>query len=118
MLKTYVLYFLVGSLNTIFGIVAYIVFSQIGFNYTIALALSTLAGVLFNYFTLSNSVFNISSKQALAKYCLNYLLVYCISISLIYFLIELGFDQNSSGAVTIFIMSLVNFYILKKFVFV
>jgi putative flippase GtrA len=118
MLKTYIIYLLVGGMNTIFGIFAYITFSQIGFNYAIALAFSTFVGVLFNYFTLSKSVFNVSSKQALIKYCLNYLLVYLLSIAMIYLLIRLGFDQNFSGAMVILVMSLLNFYILQKFVFI
>ena len=118
MLKTYTQYFLAGGLNTIFGIFAYISFLQIGFNYTIALAFSTLAGVLFNYLTLSKLVFNLSSLRALIKYSLNYLIVYFISISLIYLLMELGLNQNFSGAVVISIMSLLNFYILKKFIFI
>ena len=118
MLKTYIMYLLAGGVNTIFGILAYITFSQIGFNYAIALAFSTFVGVLFNYFTLSKSVFNISNKQALIKYCINYLLVYCLSIMMIYLLIQLGFNQNFSGAIVILVMSLLNFYILKKFVFI
>ena len=118
MLKKYLLYLLAGGLNTIFGVFVYIAFLQMGLNYTIALALSTFAGVLFNYLTLSTLVFNISSRLVLIKYYLNYLLIYCISIVLIYFLIKLGLDQNFSGIIVIPSMSLLNFYILKKFIFV
>jgi putative flippase GtrA len=118
MLKTYLRYLFTGVLNTIFGVFVYLIFSQMGFNYTIALAFSTFVGVLFNYLTLSTLVFKTSNKMVLIKYYLNYLLVYCVSILWIYFLLKLGFDQNFSGVIVIITMSLLNFYVLKRFVFI
>jgi putative flippase GtrA len=118
MLKTYLRYLFTGVLNTIFGVFIYLIFSQMGFNYTIALAFSTFVGVLFNYLTLSTIVFKTSNNIVLIKYFLNYLLIYCVSILLIYFLLKLGFDQNFSGAIVIVSMSLLNFYVLKRFVFI
>ena len=115
--KTYMRYLLTGVLNTIFGILAYLIFIRLGFNYPSALAFSTLLGIGFNYLTFSINVFGFSSKKNFMKYIFNYIFNYLCSIGLISILMAMGLNQNFSGVIIITIMAILNFFILKRYVF-
>lgn len=115
--KIYIRYLLTGILNTIFGILVYLIFTIIGFNYPSALAFSTILGIGFNYLTFSINVFGFSNKKNFMKYIFNYILIYLCSIGLVSLFITMGLNQNISGVITITIMAIINFFILKKYVF-
>jgi len=115
--KIYIRYLLTGVLNTIFGILVYLIFTIIGFNYPSALAFSTILGIGFNYLTFSINVFGFSNKKNFMKYIFNYILIYLCSIGLVSLFITMGLNQNISGVITITIMAIINFFILKKYVF-
>ena len=115
--KIYIRYLLTGVLNTIFGILVYLIFTIIGFNYPSALAFSTILGIGFNYLTFSINVFGFSNKKNFMKYIFNYILIYLCSIGLVSLFITMGLNQNISGVITITIMAITNFFVLKKYVF-
>ena len=55
--RMFIRFLLVGALNTAFGLGLYCFFVYIGLSYKIAVLLSTVLGVLFNFKTIGSLVF-------------------------------------------------------------
>lgn len=85
----------VGVLNTFFGYGVGILFITIlPFHYSICILLSTFCGIIFNYFTSSKLVFNVSlSNNKLIIFVINYIFLYLLTLllmqSIFYFSINL-----------------------------
>jgi putative flippase GtrA len=70
----------VGILNTIFGYVIYAGLLFSGSPYLIALLFATLVGVVFNYFSFGNIVFNGGSSWLIfLKFSTTYALIYVLN---------------------------------------
>tara|TARA_B100000787_G_scaffold12990_1_gene9492 strand:+ start:2975 stop:3337 length:363 start_codon:yes stop_codon:yes gene_type:complete len=117
MIKLYIKYIAVGIINTIFGVTAYLFFLKILNNYFFAITLSTLVGVLFNYVTYSKGVFKSSSKKSFIRFIINYSCMYVLSLVLIYFFLTKGLEVDVAGAISIIIISAINFFTLKAIVY-
>ena len=117
MIKLYIKYISVGIINTIFGVTAYLFFLKILNNYFFAITLSTFVGVLFNYVTYSKGVFKSSSNKSFIRFILNYACMYVLCLALIYFFSTKGLDADVAGAISIIIISAINFFILKAIVY-
>mgnify|MGYP006102091803 FL=1 len=117
MVKLYIKFIAVGMVNTIFGVIAYLFFLKILNNYFFAITLSTFIGVLFNYFTYSKGVFKTSSKNSFIRFILNYACMYVLCLVLIYFFSTKGLEADVAGAISIIIISAINFFTLKVIVY-
>jgi putative flippase GtrA len=70
----------VGVLNTVFGYAAYAILIYINVPYLTALFLSTIAGVIFNYFSIGRLVFEVKGGfTVFAKFVATYGLVYGVN---------------------------------------
>lgn len=76
----------VGGINTAFGYFLFIFLIWIGLHYTIALLVSQIIGVLFNYKTTGYIVFQNKSNKLLIKFFLVYGAVYLINVIELFFL--------------------------------
>jgi putative flippase GtrA len=66
-----------GGLNTIFGYTAYAALLFVNVPYLTALFIATVAGVIFNYFSLGRLVFHdMGGKFVFIKFIITYLIVY------------------------------------------
>ena len=84
----------VGLLNTLFGYSIYAVFVFIGLPYLIALFLATVAGVIFNYFSIGRIVFKARGGWLVfGKFIAAYLVVYVINAALLSIL-TVNFNLN------------------------
>lgn len=82
-----------------------------------AVVISTVLGVLFNFKTTGVLVFNNHDNRLLFKFILNYCITMIISILLLYIADTLKFNLYIAGfAVTVF-TSVISFCILKYYVF-
>jgi len=85
----------VGILNTFFGYGVGILFiTVLPFHYSISILLATFFGIIFNYFTSSKLVFNVSlSNNKLIIFVINYIFLYLLTLllmqSIFYFNINL-----------------------------
>lgn len=130
MLKKYINYFLthiknkfiryvfVGVLNTIFGYSIYCIMVFIGFSYVSATLISQILGILFNFISTGNLVFENSDNHLIFKFILAYVITYIINIGTNK-LIQIWLDcsQYLSGLGGILISALCSFFILNYFVF-
>lgn len=80
-LKNNVSYILAGLVNTLFGYGAYFILVYINIPAPLALATSTVLGILFNYVNFSKTVFKSQRTNiGLIKYILSYVIIYVINV--------------------------------------
>jgi len=111
-------YLIVGGINTCFGYAIYWVLLQLNFNFIIAVFFSTVAGIIFNFFTIGTFVFKSKNDtntfyKFLGTYCFRYFL----SIAGIAFFHSYGMSYEVAGAVTIVLNAIIGFFLHKYLVF-
>lgn len=118
MLKIQILKFIaVGLINTTVGYCIYAAFIFLGFNYTNALFIATILGVLFNFQTIGKVVFQNRNNSLIFSFILVYILVFIVNLALIKFFIWLGLNEYLSGALAIIPAAALSFLLNKFFVF-
>jgi putative flippase GtrA len=76
----FVLFLLVGGLNTAFGYGAFALLYRLGLHYALAAALSTIAGVLFNFQTTGRIVFKNGDRSLLVRFVAVYVMTYFVNV--------------------------------------
>lgn len=106
---------MVGVINTIFGYSCYAILIFIGLHYSLAVMISTILGVMFNFKTLGVYVFKNNSNLLLFKFIMVYFIIYWVNIGLIKIFYNKGFDLYFSGILALLICPILS-YFLNKFV--
>ena len=110
-------FLVVGALNTLFGYSLFAFFIYCGFSYVIAALLGTTIGILFNFRTISQLVFQQSDKRLFWRFLLVYAGTYVFGVTVLktgtYFL------QNIYiiGAIASPITAILTYLLHKHFVF-
>jgi putative flippase GtrA len=105
-----------GIANTLFGYGCFAALVWLSMDMFVAQLASHVAGTLFNYFTYSRYTFASEAGSPLrfvASYAVNYLL----SLAVLWGLSQLIQSPYVAGLLAIVIVSVINFVILKRFVF-
>ena len=114
----FIRFLFVGVLNTLFGYGVYCLMILIGRSYIWATLISQVLGVLFNFITTGNLVFENNDKRLLFKFILSYIITYFINIGVNkVFQVWLDCNQYVSGFGAILVSALSSFFILKLFVY-
>jgi putative flippase GtrA len=118
MLKIQLIKFIfVGVVNTIVGYCFYALFIFLGFDYTYALGIATVLGVIFNFQTIGRLVFKHNNKKLIFKFLLVYVVVFGVNLLLIKGLVWFGLNEYIGGAIAILPASAFSFILNKYFVF-
>ena len=116
--KTFIRFLLVGLLNTAFGVGLYCLFIYFGVVYKLAVLLSTVLGVLFNFKTIGILVFKNKNNHLILRFILSYVVVYVINIGIIKVLLCTNqIDEYWAGILATPIIGVISFILQKKFVF-
>lgn len=113
----FIKFVMVGLLNTLFGYSLYALFLYGGLNYSYALLLATILGVLFNFQTIGRLVFQSKDKRLIGKFCAVYALTFCVNLLLIKVMIQLGLNTYLAGALALIPTTLLSFLLNRNFVF-
>lgn len=113
----FIKFLLVGVLNTIFGYSIYWILLQLGLHFSLAVLISTVLGVLFNYKTIGKIVFNSHGNSFLIKFSLVYVVQYIINVAGIKILYLFGVGYEVGGLLMIFPLAIISFTLNKKLVF-
>jgi putative flippase GtrA len=110
-------FLLVGVINSAFGygIFASLVF--LGLHYSLALLISSVLGILFNFKSTGIVIFGSRNNKLLLRFLLVYLVAYFINLSLIDFLLICGFNSYVSAAICLPPLAIFSFFMNSKFVF-
>lgn len=115
--QQFIRFVLVGLLNTVFGYSLFAFFLYIGAIYPLAVFLSTIFGILFNYKTIGKIVFS-STKNKLVPFVLVYVALYLLNVFCLWFLSILGLENMYiSGAILLAPLAIFSYYLNRNFVF-
>lgn len=107
----------VGVLNTAFGYGLFAIFLAISLHYSLALALATVLGVLFNFKTFGALVFRSHDNKRIFRFILVYVVVYSVNVAGIALLARIQISPFWGGAAMLLPCALLAFVLQKKFVF-
>lgn len=111
-------FLLVGGLNTVFGYSVYAGVLALGGHYTLAAAVATILGILFNFKTTGRLVFGARGNGRFVQFLAVYGVVYAANIAGIWVLEQAGLNPYISGLVMILPQALLAYVLMSKFVFV
>ena len=109
-------YYQAGIINTAFGYGLFALFVALGLNMYVAQIASHLLGMAFNYFTYSRHAFHdsdVSKSRFIASYAVNYLL----GLGALWGVSQAVTSPYLAGFIAVAIVSLINYFILKHWVF-
>lgn len=113
----FIKFILVGILNTIFGYSLFAILLYTGLHYTLAVILSTIIGILFNFKTIGILVFKNKNNKLIFKFFAVYATT--CSIGIIILRIAELLEQNLyfSGIISTGISAIISYLLNKKWVF-
>lgn len=109
-------YYQAGIANTLFGFGLYVLLVWIGISPYIAQLTAHVIGVAFNYVTYSRYAFP-DAKAAKLRFVLFYVFTYAMSAGLLAIALTFTDSPYIAGFAAAFIASVINYFILRKFVF-
>jgi len=113
----FVKFLIVGFINTVFGYSVFALFVFFNFHYTIASLLSTILGVLFNFKTIGQLVFNNNNNNLLIKFIGVYTVSYSLNVAFLRIFNIFNINMFIAGAVLVLPMAVISFTLNQKFVF-
>ena len=113
----FVKFIFVGVLNTAFGYLAYALLLFLGLHYTLAVVLSTIAGVLFNFKTTGTIVFKNNNNKLIFKFVAVYAITTTLGIIILRMAELAGINLYLAGFVSTGICAIIAFLLNKNWVF-
>lgn len=110
-------FIIVGAINTAFGYGVYVLLVLATIPYQLATILSTILGIIFNFFTTGRIVFNNTDLRKVVSFFAAYFVVLIINLVLLTALVEAGFSKFFSPVAVLPVCVLVSFLLNKHFVF-
>jgi putative flippase GtrA len=110
-------YYQAGIVNTAFGYGLYALFVAIGLNMYVAQIVAHVLGVTFNYFTYSRHAFH-DAEASKWRFVLSYAVNYLLGLAGLWAASRVIASPYLAGFVAVIFVSLLNFFVLKHFVFV
>lgn len=117
MTRQFILFVLVGIVNTLFayGVFAFFIFLKL--HYSIASLLQLILGILFNFKTTGRVVFNNRNDKLMGHFFGAYLLVYGLYLIGLKVFNSFEISNYTAGAVLLPPLALITFILQKEFVF-
>ena len=112
-LKRFIKFLIVGLVNTGFGYGVYALLVILGAPPQIALLLSFMIGVLWNYLTTARFVFEVSGFGRLPAYCLCYVFIYAVNAGTLQLALNTGIQPLLAQAILTPIVAVLSFILLS-----
>lgn len=111
-------FIIVGIVNTAFGYALFALLIYLKFHYSIAVLISTILGVLFNFKTIGEIVFNNKSNRLILRFGMVYFITYWLNVFII-FIFKKVISENLYlvGFLALIPVALITFFLNKYFVF-
>ena len=113
----FIKFVLVGILNTLFGYGCYALLLFLGIHYSLAVVISTICAILFNFKTSGTLVFNNRDNRLIFKFVSVYILTMVLNIIGLRIANVFGLNLYYAGFVLTIIMAFISFFLQKYYVF-
>lgn len=116
--KRFIKFLLVGGLNTAFGYLVFALLIWLGLHYSLATFLSTVIGIVFNFFTTGRLVFQNSDNGLIFRFFTVYGVYWVINVSAIWLVTLTGYTNlYVIGIALVLPCAMVSYVLMKVFVF-
>lgn len=114
--KQFIIFLIVGGINTVFSYSVYAASLFVGLHYTVAALIAFIAGPLFSFFTMGNIVFKQCRARNLMLFLISSIIICAVNLLL---LKCLGFFMNYylAGIISSLVIPFISFFLNKNFVF-
>ena len=113
----FIRFLLVGCLNTAFGVGVYCLCIFIGIPYFVATLISNVLGILWNFKTTGNLVFENSDNRLIFRFIACYVLIYFINTGVIKLLLLTGVNDYWAGILAAPVVATCSYSLLKHLVY-
>lgn len=113
----FVRFLFVGGLNTLFSYVIYAILILLNVHYTLATLISTILGIIFNFFSTGSIVFRNRKLSLMLRFFLVYGFTYLVNILLLSFFETKQVDMLIAGAIVTLPVALLSYFLNAKLVF-
>ncbi len=107
----------IGVLNTAFGYGVFAFLIWYGLHYSLAAAISTVLGVLFNFKTTGALVFRSHDNSKIIRFVLAYMVVYCANVVALTALVHIELGAYLAGLILVLPLALLAYFLNSRFVF-
>ncbi len=114
--KSFLNFIFISFINTLFGLAIFYFFLFIHIPYQFASLLGTIIGIMFNYNTNKNFVFNVK-KSNIFYFTLVYVVVYFFNVLILYLFKIRNINLYIGGLILIIPSGILTYILNKKFVF-
>ncbi|TNF69101.1 MAG: GtrA family protein [Gammaproteobacteria bacterium] len=117
--KYFIMFLLTGGLNTLISLLLFILLLHIGVYYLVASSITYIFGIIEGYVFTSLWVFNVNIMfKGLLKYAFVYCLTLLVNLIVLYTLVsEFKLHEVIAQITTIALVTLLNYYLIKVFVY-
>jgi putative flippase GtrA len=110
-------FLVVGAVNTLFGYLVYLAGLWLGASYQAALAVATVLGAIFNFFTTGRIVFESKVLNKIFFFLAVYGITFVVNLALLTWLVQAGMAKALAQAVLLPLIVTLSFLLNKHFVF-
>ena len=111
-------FFVIGAVNTLFSYLIYAGAILIGMHYTLATLISTVLGIIFNFFTTGKVVFRSLEGRRFFLFMLVYAVTYVVNILLLRLLVDvIHINKLIAGALVMLPVALLSYYLNARWTF-
>ena len=111
-------FFVIGAVNTLFSYLIYAGAILIGMHYTLATLISTVLGIIFNFFTTGKVVFRSLEGRRFFFFVLVYAVTYVVNILLLRLLVDgIHINKLIAGALVTLPVALLSYYLNARWTF-
>ena len=115
--RPFVRFLVVGAGNTVFGYSLYLVGLLLGGSYTIALAIATILGAVFNFFTTGRVVFRSNALNKIYWFIGVYATIFAVNLALLTWLVGRGVDKAYAQALLLPVVVILSYLLNKHIIF-
>lgn len=113
----FVRFLAVGGLNTAFGFGVYALLLALGLHYSLAVAIGTVLGILFNFRSYGSLVFGATEAHRLPRFVGVYAVLYAVNTVGIGALVGIGLSPLAAGLALLLPVALLGYLLNARFVY-
>jgi len=107
----------VGALNTIFGYSVFALFIWLGQDYEISVAIATIVGVVFNFFSMGKLVFGVVDISRIIFFITVYAVIYSLNVAGLKVAVSLSVNIYIANAIILPVLAVFSYLVNKYYVF-
>jgi putative flippase GtrA len=110
-------FLMIGMLNTAVGYSIFLIGLQTGLHYSVAIAVATVLGTLFNFKSTGAIVFRSHDNSRLFRFIIVYCVIYFLNVAGVAALLQFDLQEWLAGLLLLLPLALVSYYLNSRYVF-